>query len=655
MKTQASYGSWVSPLELRDLFERPSPPMYPTSHDGLIYWLEAKPDQGGRVVLMQRENHDDSCITPEGFNIRTRVHEYGGQCFVLSGDSIIFSNFVDNRLYRQRLDSTDPPQPLTPEKNADGTVGMYADLHVVGDGDWLVFVYEKDVADGENINCIAVIRLHNDSSMQSEPQVLVEGHDFFANPVVSPDDKHIAWVQWDHPNMPWDCSQASVTQLHIENDSITTAKPKIIAGGEGCSVCQLSFSSDGDLFFAMDKEPAQVDSDNFWNLYRYDLDKNETTGVTTDAAEYGEAHWIFGQVRYVVINDNELIACSTNENGDALVHINIASGAIDKIDSGYNDFAQFSLSESRESVFMIAGNSENDGAVVELSLADYTFSVVKQLPPILSTDNISSPRTIAYATGDGGQAYAYYYSPRNAQFECANGSLPPLLVFVHGGPTSRTTPAFNATKQYWTTLGFAVLDINHRGSTGHGRVFRQKLLGQWGVIDASDIVDGVQHIIDQGLADKDKIFIRGGSAGGYAVLRVLTEYPDVFRAGACYYGIGNLQTLAEMTHKFEGRYLDGLMGEDYDPANADKPDSPYRQRSPIFFMNKVKSPMILFQGEDDKVVPPAVSREVVATLKQNDVYHEYVEYSGEGHGFRRSETRIDALRRESKFFIELIN
>jgi len=629
--------------------------MYPTFHDRFVYWVEAKPDQGGRIVLMRRENDgSEICITPPDFNIRTRVHEYGGQCFVLTDDSIVFSNFADNRLYRQRLNPADKPLPLTPEKNDDESIGLYADLQVVNGGEWLVFVYEKEIKGSENTNCIAAINLSNKSKGEQEPQVLVEGHDFFANPVVSPDGTYLAWVQWDHPNMPWDSSEAGVSELRANSDSITTENVKTIAGGDGHSVCQLTFSPNGILCFAMDKEPVVDEADNFWNLYRYNTREGGLTRITHDPAEYGEAHWIFGQVRYVFINNNEIFACRTDKDGDALVHIDIGSGTVSEIESAYNDFSQLSHNESHDSILMVAANHESDGAIVEMKLADRSFAIVKQLPSILSPDDISSPRTVVYETTDGGQAFAYFYMPRNSKHECADDSLPPMLVFVHGGPTSKTTPAFNATKQFWTTLGFAVLDVNHRGSTGHGRSYRQALLGRWGVIDAADIVDGVHYVVRNNLADSEKTFIRGGSAGGYAVLRVLTEYPDIFRAGACYYGIGNLQTLAEITHKFEGRYLDGLLGESYDPVNADQPGSPYRQRSPIFFMDKVKSPMILFQGEDDKVVPPAVSREVVETLKRNGVYHEYIEYPAEGHGFRRSETRIDALQRESKFFVELI-
>ncbi len=325
-----------------------------------------------------------------------------------------------------------------------------------------------------------------------------------------------------------------------------------------------------------------------------------------------------------------------------------------EIESTYSDFAQLNVHETRDSVLMVAADRETDGALVELNLEGHTFKVIKQLPPLLSQADISAAQTVMYQTGDGDQAFAYFYAPRNANYECTDGTLPPMLVFVHGGPTSRTTPAFNPTKQFWTTLGFAVLDVNHRGSTGHGRAYRQALLGQWGNIDAADIVDAVAYVVAKGMADQNKVFIRGGSAGGYAVLRVLTEYPNIFRAGACYYGIGNLQTLAQITHKFEARYLDGLLGEIYDVEKAQSEKSPYYQRSPLFFMHKVKSPMILFQGEDDKVVPPAVSREVVDTLKQNGVHHDYAEYKGEGHGFRRSDTRIDALQRESKFFIDLI-
>ncbi len=288
MKTNAPYGSWISPLELRALFERPSPPMYPTSHNGLMYWLEAKPDQGGRIVLIRREQDgSETCITPEGFNIRTRVHEYGGQCFVITDGSIVFSNFADNRLYRQRLTPADKPVALTPASNSDGSIGLYADLQVVKDEKWLVFVFEKAFEDEENVNCIAAINLAHDAGVDQEPQILVAGHDFFVNLVISTDNKRLAWVQWDHPNMPWDCSEVGCAELTIDNDVITVSKNKTIAGGDGHSVCQLSFSPNGVLYFAMDKEAAANEADNFWNLYRFDPGSPDEgiSQVTTDTAE----------------------------------------------------------------------------------------------------------------------------------------------------------------------------------------------------------------------------------------------------------------------------------------------------------------------------------------------------------------------------------
>jgi len=257
---------------------------------------------------------------------------------------------------------------------------------------------------------------------------------------------------------------------------------------------------------------------------------------------------------------------------------------------------------------------------------------------------------VRYPTRDGGTAHGYFYLPQNSAFVGPAGDRPPLLVMIHGGPTARTSRVLDPSKQYWTTLGFALLDVNHRGSTGYGRRYRQYLLGRWGCADVSDIVDGIDYLVNQSLVDPAKIFIRGKSAGGYAVLRALTEYPQYFRGGACYYGIGNLSTLAAVTHKFESHYTDRLIGEDYDPTRAGAEDTEYYRRSPVNFMHKMTSPIIFFQGSEDTVVPPALAREVDSMLTSNNIEHEYVEYPGEGHGFRSSATNADAIEREARFY-----
>ena len=289
-----------------------------------------------------------------------------------------------------------------------------------------------------------------------------------------------------------------------------------------------------------------------------------------------------------------------------------------------------------------------------VSYSEQQFTPVKTMPEAIPADEISAAVPICYPTRDGGVAHAYYYVPHNTRFTAPDDQLPPLLVMVHGGPTSRTTQTLDLSRQYWTGLGFALLDVNHRGSTGYGRRYRQHLLGRWGQVDVEDIIDGIDYLVNQSLVDADKVFIRGKSAGGYTVLRALTEYPRYFRAGGCYYGIGNLSTLASMTHKFEARYTDRLIGEEFDKVRAGSGNSEYYKRSPVNFMHRLRSPMILFQGLEDRVVPPQVSREVVSMLAARNIDHEYVEYPGEGHGFRKSETNIDAIEKETRFYRRIL-
>jgi dipeptidyl aminopeptidase/acylaminoacyl peptidase len=265
------------------------------------------------------------------------------------------------------------------------------------------------------------------------------------------------------------------------------------------------------------------------------------------------------------------------------------------------------------------------------------------------------PAQLAYPTRDGSEAHAWYYRPVNHRYRAPAEELPPLLVMVHGGPTARCDSSLNLLRQFWTGRGFAVLDVNHRGSTGYCRQYRQALQNKWGVIDSADVADAVMYVTREKMADPRMVCIRGGSAGGYVVLRALTLFPDLFCAGASYYGIGNLVTLMEFTHKFEARYLDGLLGEAYHGRLSDRPGTPYFDRSPIHQVSRLKSPMIIFQGLDDNVVPPRLAHELVDTLEQGGVMHQYVEYAGEGHGFRNQDTRVDSLQKEASFFVRVIS
>lgn len=447
--------------------------------------------------------------------------------------------------------------------------------------------------------------------------------------------------------MPWDRSELAVAELHHSADGVRLVNTTVVAGGGRCSVCQPMFGRDGALYFVMDCDAAgEADPDNFWNLHVYSV--GDVRRVTSELAEFGEPHWVFGSRRLVEVGAGQLVAVRTDAEGDRLVRIDAVSGGVAPVPAPFVEFSMLS-SAAGDGVLMVAASAQREAAVVQLH-ATNAVTVVKAPAPVLADADVSVAEPLRYPTRDGGFAHAFFYAPTSTRYRGLPGTRPPLLVVVHGGPTARSSAAFNIVRQYWTTLGYAVLDVNHRGSTGYGRAYRQRLRGEWGELDVSDIADAVAQVVRDERVDPEKICIRGSSAGGYTVLRALTVHPGRFRAGASYYGIGSLITLAELTHKFEAHYVDVLIGEVFDPARVAEPTSRYRSRSPLFEMDRIESALIVFQGDEDKVVPVAVAREVVETLERNGVEHEYVEYKAEGHGFRRAETRIDALERETDFF-----
>jgi len=653
-------GRWTSPIDPEMALARPGSAQWPERHGDSLFWVQSLPEQAGRLALMRcpcDQPDQIQTVTPADFNLRTRVHEYGGRCHIIVDDSVYFVNFTDQGLYRQSLVTDSEPQPVTTPAT-DGW--MLADPLLI-DGNWLVFVGEQSQADQENTN--ALVAVHRRASPGDGVQVLAHGDDFYACPVLSPDKKVLAYFSWRHPDMPWDSSRLSVVDLSIEDQTIAAGEPRHVAGGEGQAVCQLLFSQSGDLIFALDRDEPTADRErsakaeqlgieNFWNLYRMQLNAAApvATLLTQDHAEYGAAHWVFGYRRLVDCGQT-IVAVRTTLNGDELVMLH--GGEITEIDS---DAVRFSfLSQSgNASVLAVAEFADRDSCIVELDIEAATVTRIHASDPPVDREMISEPRQIRVPTRDGAATFAWFYRPANPAFTLPEATRPPLMVLVHGGPTSRAEPSFDLSRQYWTSRGFAVVDVNHRGSTGFGRQYRQALRGQWGEIDVDDVADVVAHLVESGEVNADLVFIRGSSAGGYVVLRALTRHPLRFSAGACYYGIGNLVTLAQSTHKFESRYLDGLLGESFDAIRAAESDNVYHQRSPINYIENLASPMILFQGSEDQVVPPEVTREVVEALTARKLHHEYVEYEGEGHGFRKAENRIDALSQETRFFDQLL-
>ncbi len=636
------YGLWPAPFSPAQLFDLPAEPAHPFSLHGRLYWIQALPDEGGRIVLMRRDGHTDRCLTPAPFSLRTPVHEYGGRCFCLHGDRFVFNNHADGRLYTQPLGPDDAgaseatPLPLTPP---DSRVAGFADL--VSRGGHVIAVMESRVDGVENRNELVAVRI---GAGEASPCVLAMGSDFIAAPTVSPDGRWLAWLEWNHPDMPWDRSRLLRAPV-VEGDALSLGESEVVVDAPETTVSQPGFLSDGRLVFAMDSP----DSD--WsNLVC--ADGGRLHALTGEEGEFGEAHWVFGNARWRQVSADRLLAVCTGHAGDRLLSVDIAGAQPAREILRDAVLAQLSLSGGQ--LLLVASPEDRPSRILQL---DSPFSESRTAGPVaapLLASGYASPASLSCDTADGETAWAYHYAPYHPDHEGPAGALPPLLVMVHGGPTSRTSPAFHPLRQYFASLGFAVLDVNHRGSTGYGRRYRQRLIGGWGEVDVADVIACIDTLAEAGRIDPRAVFIRGGSAGGYAVLRALTRYPDRFAGGACYYGIGNLVTLAEITHKFESRYTDRLVGEDFDPERARQPDSRYHARSPVHEIDRLRTPLILFQGLEDKVVPPAVSREVVALLEKRGIPHAYHEYAGEGHGFRQAATRVDSLERETMFYQEIL-
>jgi dipeptidyl aminopeptidase/acylaminoacyl peptidase len=633
MPTVAPYGAWASPIDAAAVARSGRRLAGATiAEDGAVWWAEGRPTEGGPVVLMRRPpGGEPEAATPEGTNVRTRAHEYGGGAWrLVEPDLVVFVDFADQRLHRQRLGSE--PVAISPQPPAGGDL-RYADMRPSPDGRALVCVRETH-GEGEAVNEIVSLALDG----SAEPQVLASGRDFYSFPRISPDGEWLAWTCWDHPNMPWDGTELWVAPLQDSGEE------RLVAGGPEESVFQPEWGPDGRLHFVSDR-------DGWWNLYRAREPGAELSGeegalvqLTEDEADYAHPQWLFGGATYAFL-DSGAIVCVRCARGEERLFLLQPEGW-EPADLGlpFTAFGFPALSARGGAVAFAAASPESETAVVVYDAGrDATEVVRSSSEEPVDAAYVSRPRPIEFPTGEGETAFGFYYPPTNPEFEAPEGEPPPLIVESHGGPTSHATPALDREFLYWTSRGFGVVDVNYRGSSGYGREYRNKLRGAWGVVDTEDCVNAAKHLAEQGEADGARLAIRGGSAGGYATLCALT-FHDGFAAGASYYGVADAEALARDTHKFESRYLDRLIGP-Y-PERADL----YRERSPINHVERLRSPVILFQGLEDEVVPPNQAETMVAALKRNGVPHAYVPFEGEHHGFRRAETNIRCLEAELYFY-----
>jgi dipeptidyl aminopeptidase/acylaminoacyl peptidase len=621
-KQAAPCGAWTSPITAAAVAAGATPLSQVMLDGGDVFWLAGRASEGGRNTLLRLSSGQVEELTPAPLNVRTRVHEYGGGAVLVADSHVWFSNFADNRVYRLGRSGGEP-----------------VPVSAGGDERWADFVLDR-----ARQRLIGVREDHSDASTYPDntlcalgadgmQTVLVDGNDFYSSPRLSPDGKHIAWLSWDHPRMPWQGTQLWLAEI---GDDGTLLDGRLVAGGTEEAIVQPEWSPDGTLYFVSDRS-------GWWNLYRYE--HGVVHAVCPREAEFGLPHWTFGNSMYGFRSASEIVCAYIEEGVSRLARLDVASGELTPIATPYEEIRD--LRVEGDTVALLGGAPTLAAEIARIDLAtgrhDVLARSIGQLPDV---GYLSIPQSIRYPSKDGRTAYAFYYPPTNRDFAPQPGELPPLMVIGHGGPTGMAASTLKLATQFWTSRGIAVLDVNYGGSTGFGRAYRDLLKGQWGVIDVEDCVAGAQYLADQGLVDRERLVIRGGSAGGLTTLCALA-FHDVFKAGASYYGVSDLKGLDADSHKFESHYNEYLI------APKDVADRVYAERSPINHTDKLRRPMIFFQGLDDKVVPPQQSEVMVDALRARGVPVAYLTLDGEGHGFRKADSIVRTLEAELYFYLRV--
>jgi len=650
-----SYGSWESPITAAFVTAAGvGLGSLKCDPDAELYWLEARPEEGGRQVICRYAPNDASAsersgvdVIPKEHNARTRVHEYGGAAHILGpdGDGVIYSNFKDQRLYWNKADGS--VVILTPPEETGNPRYRFADAILDMERNRLICVREDhtDPQPANVQNTICAVALDGSFGMT----VLLSGQDFYAAPRLNPKGDKLAFITWDHPHMPWDDTELRVANLRPEGD---VAVIETICGGngQGTSVLQPAWSPDGVLHFV-------ADSSGWWNLYKCTgwTSEEPTSCLVQKEADFAGAApgWVLGGQNYSFLEDGRVATCYKDSATGASRLVIIAK------DGSFHEFGQEYLPglvgglctcPDGKFLYFLGGSPDAPSGIYKWSIPKTEEAVPCELIACSVRDEmrvdpsyISSPKPIEFPTGDGEIAHGYYYAPRNPSFQAPEGTLPPLLVKAHGGPTACTGTSLSLGMQFWTSRGFAVLDVDYRGSTGYGRAYRNRLKGNWGLTDVEDVCAGAQYLVKEGMVAAGKLAIDGGSAGGFTTLAALA-FNDVFTAGCSLYGVADLAALAGDTHKFESRYLDRLVGK-Y-PEDKDV----YEARSPICHVDQLACPILLLQGSEDKIVPPNQAEVMYEAVKSRNIPCALKIYEGEQHGFRRSENIQDALNSELSFY-----
>ena len=628
VKAVFPYGSWLSPITA-DMIVAGGLSFSEIRVDGdNIYWLEGRSAEAGRSVVVRRSmDGQEYDQLPAGFNARTGVHEYGGGVYAVKSGVIYFANWEDQRIYQ--VVENESPQALTdlPEI-ARGN--RYADLTINGNRDWLCCVRECHQTESEPTNDLVAVST-------TEPglvRILTSGRDFYSSPRLSPDGRKICWLSWDHPNMPWDGCMLWVAEFNRDGSLSNEVR---VAGSKTESITQPVWSPNGDLFFVSDIS-------GWWNLAVWDGHSIQT--FVEEELDHAEAAWQFGYSAYGFLCDGSLVLGISPVNPFTLRRFEKGGKELSGLGSGHCT-ARY-VTTANEHVIYVGASPTSLPEIVSVDSVTGAHFVLKRSNDLkLDPDQISKPYAITFPTTDNAEAHAFYYPPCNSQVKASDNEKPPLLVLTHGGPTGAASSELSLRVQFWTSRGFAVVDVNYRGSTGHGRAYRDALKGMWGIYDTADCIAAADYLVEQGLADRDRLAIRGGSAGGYTAINALTFY-DQFAVGATYYGIADLQALVEDTHKFESRYLDSLIGPYPEAAQL------YYDRSAIHFTEQLSCPMIIFQGLEDAIVPPSQAELMATALREKGIPFSYVPFEGEQHGFRQAKNIKRSLEAELYFYARVL-
>lgn len=617
------YGTWPSPLSAAALAAGAVTPGNLLATGDRLTWVEARPAENGRQALVTWAGGDVVDLGPADFNARTRVHEYGGAPFAVRGDRVVSADFTDQRLY----DVTTGAVPLTPEPDTPAAV-RYADARWL-DADTLVAVRERHQA-GAVHNEVVRLDLTDGSAT-----VLAGGRDFVAAPRPSEDGSRLAWLAWDHPDMPWDAAELWAADLGTDG----LANPARIAGGPEVSVCSPLWLADGSLVFS-------EDASGFWEVHRWVPGEAVPTRISGFDADVGDPAWMFGSQTIASLPDGRL-ACLVREKATSwLALLDPADGSTTRVDLMWSHLSD--IGPYGDGVAFIAAEPTGRRSVATWSPGAGPTEVRGYDIPGMAEADRAVPQPIEVPTPDGATTHGFFHPPAHASVTGPDDERPPLVVFTHGGPTGNVGGVLSPGIAFWTTRGFAVVDVNYRGSTGYGRAYRDQLKGAWGELDVADTIAVARGLAAQGLVDGDRMAIRGGSAGGYTTLAVLTTPDHPFACGTSFFGVADLKLLAEHTHKFEARYLDQLVGP------LPEAEERYRERSPLHRAELLSRPLLVLQGLEDKVVPPEQSEAMVAAAAANGIPHAYIAFEGEQHGFRRSENIVTWLESELSFYGEVM-